>query len=39
VLTRDIAYEIAAFKRLAINGDEVYEAALVAARDRWLRPV
>ena len=38
VLTRDIAYEIAAFKQLTINGDEVYEAALLAAVDRWLRP-
>lgn len=38
VLTHDIAYEIAAFKQLAIDGDEGYEAALLASVDRWLRP-
>ncbi|MDX6704208.1 MAG: hypothetical protein QOI48_54 [Solirubrobacteraceae bacterium] len=38
VLTRDIAYGIAAFKELTIDGDEDYEAALLASVDRWLRP-
>ncbi len=38
VLTRDVAYTIATFKHLSINGDEAYEDALLAAVDRWLRP-
>jgi hypothetical protein len=38
VLTHDVAHAIAAFKQLAINGIDEYEAALLAAADRWLRP-
>jgi hypothetical protein len=37
-LARDVAYSIAAFKKLSIKGDAAYEEALRAAVDRWLKP-